>query len=67
MKSVPGCVIFSDGSLIITSYPSFSFSEPYKFLVQDINNNIFWSGSTSENQTEVAIFTSRFDLSSNNL
>ncbi len=67
MKFVSGCVISSDGSVIIMSYPSFSFSEPYKILVQDINNNVFWSGSSSEHQTEVSVFTSRFDLSPNSL
>ena len=67
MKYVSGCVILSDGSFLITSYPSFCFSEPYKILVQDINNNVFWSGSNSKHQTEVAIFTSRFDLPQSNL
>lgn len=67
MKFVSGCVISSDGSLIITSYPSFCFLESYKILVQDNNNNKFWSGSSSEHQTEVSVFTSRFDLQPNSL
>lgn len=66
MKSSLVCTVFSDGSLVITTYSGFSFSGPYKILTQDINNNTFWSGSGSEHQTEIASFTSRFDLPQNN-
>ena len=66
MKYISGCTVFSDGSLIITSYPCFNFSDSYKLLIHDNNNNKLWSGSTTEHQTEVAIFTSRFDLSLDN-
>lgn len=51
MKFVLECVVFSDGSTIITCKPGFSSSGAFKVLTRGINNDPSWSGVSSEHQT----------------
>lgn len=67
MKSLFGCFILSNGSLLIAKRPCLNPPLTYDLFMNDSVNHPIWSNQVGEPKTEVSNFISKFNVKNNSL
>lgn len=60
MKSLLGCLVLSNGGLLITERPCLKSYLTHSLLISDSVNHPIWSSQAGEPKTEVSKFINKF-------